>query len=162
MSGDLPESWPERPEGFYRDWDVFSRTLIGSVISRTGEQAADSSRLASLLLASGAGLGAAGMVALVEANREAIERRGQEWGIPNLARLLQGVGAAFGGFGGAMLTRMLSRQAKSEVVESIQDRLATIRRDFEGLVQDLEDGLHNKWNHRAAVEMLFMRAQASL
>ncbi|MEZ4436074.1 MAG: hypothetical protein R3F65_27065 [bacterium] len=162
MSTDLPTQWAARPAGFYEEWGVFARTLLSALIQRTGEDAPDGKRVASLLLASGAAMGAAGMVAVIEANREAIERRGRSWGIPSLAPILQGVGAALGGFGGAMVTRLLTRQTQPEVVKSLQDRLAAVRRDYEEALRDRREGLFNEWTHRNAVEMLFARALATL
>ena len=61
------------------------------------------------------------------------------------------------GFGGAMLTRLLSRHADSDVVDDLQAQLANARAEFEELLRDRQDGILNEWAHRAAVELLFVR-----
>jgi len=158
----MSDAWPERADGFYDEWEAFSRSLLDALIASAPEGVDSGDRVASLLLAGGAGLGATGMLALIESNRAAIERRGEEWGIPGLATMLKGVGAALGGFGGAMITRTLTRKARPEVVESLQQRLAAVRREFEDVQRDRRDGQLNTWTHMAAVELLYAKALASL
>jgi len=104
-------------------------------------------------------LGAGGMVTLIRLNQQLIDQKGREWGIPNLSALALGggvaLGAALGGIGGALLTRILSRNAPQGQVDALQARLAAARREFETLRQDLAANALEPQHHRLAVERLF-------
>ena len=74
-----------RPDGFYRDWSVFAGHALSEIVKRHGSR---SEVLATALLAGGALLGSAAVATIVKANQGAIDRKGQEWGMPYLSALV--------------------------------------------------------------------------
>jgi hypothetical protein len=158
MSGKLPSTWPRRPDRFYRDWTTFCIEALGTALRK--EQG---DWLPVVLLAGGGALGAAGMMRLVEANSEIVDRKGEEWGIHDLSTVAKGgsflLGAALGGAGGMLLTRILNRHTNKESVDAYGHRLGLARREYEELRQDLEAGILGNAQHKAAVEHLFWRLQ---
>lgn len=154
-----PSTWPQRPIGFYTDWTVFCTEVLLASLRRQN----DTDWLPVVLLAGGAALGAVSMIGLIEANRDIVDRKGQEWGIENLSSLAKGGGAllgtALGGASGALLMRILSRHASAEKVDALSHRLNSARRDYEELNQDLQAGRMTRDPHMAAVEYLFWRLE---
>ena len=152
-----------RPSGFYRNWPVFCREILSTHLrsNRNSDTA-----VATVILAGGAVLGATGLVALVQANKEAIAAKGKEWGVENLAAWLTGggalVGALLGGFGGSLATRLLSKHAGDEQVTGMQGKLTHARREFEELKRDADSHRITRVEHRSAVEHLFWRATTAL
>jgi hypothetical protein len=156
MAEQLPEGWPERPQGFYQDWTVFSRTAVEELL-----RSADvpGPLLASLLLASGAVLGSGVVLALLDTNRDLLERKEKEWGIPGLATIVviggSVMGGALGGAMGAKLARMLASGSDEEIVEAHKARLIQCHRDFEELERDVQAGQLEAYRRQAEVERLF-------
>lgn len=159
MPRKLPTTWPQRPDGFYRDWTTFCIEALGTALRN--EQEGD--WLPVVLLAGGGALGAAGMMRLVEANSEIVDRKGEEWGIQDLSTVAKGgsflLGAALGGASGILLTRILNRHTDKESVDTYGHRLGLARREYEELLQDLDAGIVGNEQHKAAVEHLFWRLQ---
>jgi hypothetical protein len=155
----LPTTWPQRPDGFYSDWTTFCIEALGT--SLRNEQEGD--WLPVVLLAGGGALGAAGMMQLVEANSDIVDRKGKEWGVNDLSAIAKGgsflLGAALGGAGGMLLMRILNRHTDKESVDAYGHRLGLARREYEELLQDLTAGILAKEHHKAAVEYLFWRLQ---
>jgi hypothetical protein len=158
MSPKPPERWPSQstsfPRSFYDDWAVFCRQALSTMLrGSVGGSPAE------VLLAGGAILGVAGMLALISANRETLDQKGKDWGIEDLAKLtgIGGavLGAAVGGLGIAWLTRTLGRHADTAKVDALQTRLSTVRREFEALRQDRHKGRLDPQKHQLAVERLF-------
>lgn len=144
---------PERPDGFYEDWDVFCAQVLSVRLEAGGDDAAV------VLLAGGAILGSAGLLHLVVAHKAAIDRKGREWGIPNLSAIA-GVGAgvltaAAGGLTIAWLTRTLGRHADTRQVDGLQARLSSARREFDTLAEHRRAARLPVGFHRAAVDRLF-------
>ena len=148
--------WPDRPPGFYEDWTVFCFYVLSTRL-REGDDAND---VAAVLLAAGAILGGTGLVMLATENKDAIDAQGRSWGIENLSAIagIGGavLGAAVGGFGVAWLVRTLGRHADTERVNELQVRLSAIRREFEGLSNELAQGKLTEEHRRLAVERLFL------
>jgi hypothetical protein len=149
------ETWPERPKAFYEDWTIFCCQALSERLRQGG----DADELATILLAAGAILGGAGLLVLVGENKEAIDAKGREWGVPNLSTIagIGGavVGATVGGLGVAWLTRTLGRHADTEKVNTLQSRLAETRREFETLQRDCAEERLEHQHHKLAVERLF-------
>lgn len=145
---------PAWPEGFYTDWTVFSTEALSERM-RSG----DKSAVPTILLAAGASLGATALVALAKSNRKALTDLGEEWGIKSLPELVIGggalLGAALGGFGGAMISRLLSSYSDEAAVEGLQAELAAAERAFTELNELRVAGRIASERHEAAVEMLF-------
>lgn len=139
---------------FYSDWTVFSTEALSA---RMG--AGDKSAVPTILLAAGASLGATALVALAESNRPVLEEPGEERGVSALPALVIGggalLGAALGGFGGAMISRLLGSYANEASVERLQTEISIAEREF----ADLQELLHSQEisteRHRASVEVLF-------
>jgi hypothetical protein len=149
-----PANWPDRPKGFFEDWTVFCIEALAKLLKEQDDM------LAAVLLAGGAVLGAGGIFALVQANREVIDAKGKEWGIESLGSIALGggtlLGAAVGTLGGALLNRTLGRHTDRAKVDALQSRLTRARREFEMLRQDAKSGLLDSMQHRLAVERLFL------
>jgi hypothetical protein len=154
VARELPGGWPRRPKGFYAEWPAFCSEVVSARLKDAPPDV-----VAALLLAAGAVLGGAGMLALVAANSEAIDSKGREWGIENLSTIVGVggalVGAAVGGFGIAWLTRMLGRQADPAVVAREQERLVAAKQEFESLAVERTAGRLPVDQHRLAVERLY-------
>ena len=159
MSRSPPDEWPTRPEGFYSDWTVFCTEVFRDFLR---QQRADD-WVAVVLLAGGAALGAAGLFALIEANSEIIDEKGEEWGIENLSSYTQGsgvlVGAAIGGAGALLLMRILGAHADREAVDKLSRELRNARREYEELRQDKQADLMTHAQYKAAIEHLYWRLQ---
>lgn len=155
MSRKLPETWPDRPKGFYEDWSIFCRQVLSSRI-----QQKESEDLAVVLLAGGAILGGAGLVWLIRENRETIDTKGKKWGIDDLSTYagIGGavLGAAIGGVGANLLMRTLGRYADTTKVDALQAKLAQGQRAFIEHRQDLQERRLNVRQHRLVVERLFL------
>lgn len=147
---------PDRPKGFFRDWDTFCQEAISKLVTSSS-----GGRLPAILLGGGALLGAGGLVALIAANSDYIDEKGKEWGIDDLGTLAMSgggiIGAALGGIGSALITRLLSRYADAAEVDHFQARLEEARQEFEALRQDVDEGYIKKKHHRREVEQLFKR-----
>jgi hypothetical protein len=154
-----PTKWPERPKTFFEDWTVFCTEALAKLLKEQDDM------LAAVLLAGGAVLGAGGIFALVQANREVIEAKGKEWGLEGLGSIALGggtlLGAAVGSLSGALLTRTLGRHADRAKVDALQARLSRARREFEALRQDVASGILDSVQHRLAVERLFLELTQS-
>ena len=151
---DSPAAPDARPAGFYSNWETFCTHALTARL-----RASESAAVPTVLLAGGASLGATVLVSLAQANREALAELGQRWGIASLPELITGggalVGAALGGFGGAILSRVLSAHADEASVEALQVIIAAARREFNELKRLRAAGALDAHNHRAAVEGLF-------
>ena len=147
---------PDRPKGFYRNWETFCQETVSHLVTSNPD-----GRLPVILLGAGALLGASGLVALIAANSDYIDEKGKEWGIDALGTLAMSgggiIGAALGGIGGAMVTRLLSRYADADEVDNFQSKLEQAQQEFETLGQDLDGGFMKKKQHRREVERLFLR-----
>lgn len=159
MSPKPPSRWPSQPtpppgfpRSFYDDWAVFCRQALSTMLRGSVDGSP-----AEVLLAGGAILGVAGMVALISANRETLDQKGKDWGLEDLAKLtgIGVLGAAVGGLGIAWLTRTLGRHADTAKVDALQTHLSTVRREFEALRQDRHKGRLDPEKHQLAVERLF-------
>jgi hypothetical protein len=147
MKPDLPQSWPQRPSRFYDDWAIFCVEVLSALIkNRQGAE-----RLADILLAGGAVLGEDTMFALIQTHRGLLDEQGREWGVKELSTLA----TVLGSFGGALVTRVLSRHAETARVSALQASLAAARREFKTLLQDRDSGGIDQNVHRGAVERLF-------
>lgn len=149
------DTWPDRPDDFYDDWSVFCSEALSARLKRGGRD----DELAVVLLAAGAILGSAGLLDVVIENKAAIDRKGREWGVPDLSKIA-GIGGAIlgataGGLSIAWLTRTLGRHADTEQVNALQTRLSTARREFETLENHCREKRLPHVFHRAAVEHLF-------
>jgi len=146
--------WASRPKRFYEDWNVFCVEALGVILKE------QEGMFAIALLAGGAVLGAGGVVALAQANKEYFDRKGLELGIPNLGALMIGGGAVFGAamgsLGGFLLNKTLGKNVDGERLAAMQGRLTAARREFDVLKQDLRNELLDPEHHRLAVERLFL------
>lgn len=149
----LSGTWPDRPKGFYKDWNTFCVTALSELVREQEDL------FAVALLAGGAVLGASGMVALAKANQEFFDRKGQELGIPNLGAIAVGggaaLGAAMGSVGGYLINKTLGRGVDKERLAATQARLTAARREFDLLQQDRRNDLLTDQHLRLAVERLY-------
>jgi hypothetical protein len=138
-----------RPRGFYDDWSTFCEEALGGLIKGRQEG------MEVVLLTAAAVLGGSGLTALLLANRETLDAKGREWGVPNLTTLMSVGSVVLGAGVMAMVTRALSRRADTAKVDALQERLAAARREFEALRNDRKKGGVDAKRHEAAVEKLF-------
>jgi hypothetical protein len=160
MPRSQPRGWPARPKGFYSSWQVFCSEVVAARLHDAPSDVA-----AALLLAAGAVLGGTGMLAIVAANAEAIDKKGKEWGIEKLSSIVGVggalVGAAVGGLGVAWLTRTLGGRTDSAKVEREQAQLVRAKQEFEMLLAERTAGRLSLDHLKLAVERLFLSLTSS-
>ena len=152
MTSTFPDTWPERPDAFYSDWDNFCQEVLSVWVKNKSGGA-----LLAVLLGGGAVLGAGGLATLVAANQDYLDEKGKEWGVNNLSALLLGggtlLGAVLGGLGGALLGKHLDKPESDDLQAQLEDA----RREYMTLKQDAEADLLPGDIHRLAVEHLFWK-----
>lgn len=147
-----------RPRYFYSNWDVLCGEVLATIL---GPEETRNEPLAGVLVVGGALLGASGLAALVRSNIGAVNRKGKEWGIDNLAELVTSGGAVLGGilglFGGNYVAQVLGKYVDESKLQALQNDLSRARRDFEEFKRDVVAKRISKQEQRSAVEHLFWK-----